>query len=111
MRELEIVKNEIEKLRKENKELNETIGTLEYELMLYNTERKEKLLENMNDTEKHFIEFLEEMQNDNNLNDCELSRYKLNNYNMMLEKFYEHIADFIDEIKIKDYFNFDKYNN
>lgn len=110
MKELETITKEFERMKKKIEELEEEKAQLEYEVMLYNTDRKTDLCKEMNELEKMFIEFLEEVQQDYCYNDCEMSRYKLNNYDMMIDQFYEKINEKINEKKIKQYFEFDRWH-
>ena len=110
MKEIEIIKSELESLKRRIEEVEEEKAILESELEVYNTERKNKLLEKMNEWEKEFIFRLEEIQVDHCYNDCEFTRYKLCEYNVLLEDFFEIIKQRIDAGKIKQYFEFDKWH-
>ena len=110
MEELTNIYKELEKLKKKVNELEDDKAMLESELLIYNTERKAKLMENMNEFEKEFIACLEDMQDDYCYDDCELSRYKLCEYEIMLEHFFESLKQIIDEKKIKQYFEFEKWH-
>ena len=109
MKELETIAKELEKMQKRIEDLEDENERLACEVMLYNTDRKTDLCEKMNELEKMFIEYLEEVQNDYCYDDCEISRYRLNDYDMLFEQFSEHLKEKVNEKIIKQYFEFDKW--
>jgi len=108
MKELKELENKINEMQKRIEELEEENGKLEYNLFIYDTERKEKIKQKFNIHEKAFIEFIEEYQNDNCISDEELCQNNL--IADMVEDFLETIEDNIDINNIKTYFNYERYN-
>jgi predicted nuclease with TOPRIM domain len=108
MKELKELENKINEMKKRIEELEEENGKLEYNLFIYDTERKEKIIQKFNIHEKAFIEFIEEYQNDNCISDEELCQNNL--IADMVVDFLEAIEDSIDINNIKKYFNYERYN-
>lgn len=107
MKELKELENKINEMKKRIEELEEENGKLEYNLFVYDTERKERMIKHLNIYEKSFIEFIEEYQNDNCCNDRELCK----NYSFfnLFDDFTKHVENNISMDNIERYFNYDEY--
>ena len=103
------LEKEVEEKKKKNFEYCCRIDELEYEVAMYKNERKEKLIKDFNEETKQFIEWLEEVQNNDCLYDSDICRYELSNYDTTLEKFFANFATKINSDQVKAYYEFDKY--
>lgn len=110
MKELKELENKINEMKSRIRKLEEKNGELEYELMIYNTERKSRLIQNFNESEKNLIEFIEELQNDNLYNDFDIATIELNDFEMLLKEYFNNIKSKINEENIKIYFEYNKHN-
>jgi predicted nuclease with TOPRIM domain len=108
MEELKKLENKINEMRKRIDELEAENGRLSYDLFIYDTERKERIIQKFGIYEKAFIEFIEEYQNNNCISDEELCQNNL--IADMVEDFLETVEDNIDISNIKTYFNYERYN-
>lgn len=98
-------------LDKEN-ELLERIAELEYEIAMYNNDRKCDIIAKCSDEEKAFINYLEEIQDMNCLDDGDISAKYLSDYDTTIDIYiYENIASKINRETIKNYFEYDKHIN
>ena len=108
MKELKELENKINEMKEKIEELERENGKLQYDLFMYDSDYKSDFSQKLNINEKAFIEFIEEYQNDNCIDDKELCT--TNSFYNLFDDFIEKIEGSIDMENIKKYFNYERYN-